>query len=206
MKNIFSWYYRNKNPKKEDSDYSVANKCTKLTQNDRENLNKEELIKMKEFEYGRYTEILRELKMKYQFKKKTITYLISCQWLNAWIDYVTGDRPYPGPIDNRTLWHLIFSKNEVKRKRDYYVIDGKIWEFLHGIYGGGPILHKEKNEVNSDTVSMRSSMTSFKGTSAGIVITETASQSDLGIISRENSFATRVGQDKDLWLNHNNSK
>lgn len=174
--------------------------------NDRVNLSKEEIIKIKEFEYRRYTDILKDLKIKYQLKKKSITYLISWQWLNAWIDYVTGDTPYPGPIDNRTLWHLIFSKTEVKRKRDYYVIDAKIWEFLHGIYGGGPILHKEKNEVNSETVSMRSSITSFEGTSAGIVITETVSQSDLGVIGRDNNLAGRFGQDKDMSWNQNNSK
>lgn len=44
---------------------------------------------------------------------------------------------------------------------------------------------------------MRSSITSFEGTSAGIVITETVSQSDLGAIGRDNNLAGRFGQDKD---------
>ena len=64
---------------------------------------------------------------------------------------------------------MIFNNEKVERKRDYYVVDRKIWDFLHGIYGGGPILHKQKKEVNSETVSVRSSTTSL-GTNIGNVM------------------------------------
>jgi hypothetical protein len=83
------------------------------------------------------------------------------------------------------------TKQEVKRKRDYYIVDQKVWEFLHGIYGGGPILHKEKKDVNFDTVSMRSS-TSFEGTSIGNNITDTVSISDFGMATRDGTNSKRL--------------
>jgi len=87
------------------------------------------------------------------------------------LDYIEKNAPHPGPIDNRALWHLIFNNKEVQRKRDYYIVEKNIWNFLHGIYNGGPILHKDKKEVNSETVSVRSSTTSL-GASIGNIIFE----------------------------------
>lgn len=87
------------------------------------------------------------------------------------MDYIEKNAPHPGPIDNRALWHLIFNNKEVQRKRDYYIVEKNIWNFLHGIYNGGPILHKDKKEVNSETVSVRSSTTSL-GASIGNIIFE----------------------------------
>lgn len=193
--------------KKEDSeeeehdDIKSANAKTDLPLKD-----KSDLRKIKDFEYSRYLDILRECKRKYQFKKKKITYLISCSWLDSWLDYVDGEGPHPGPIDNRALWHSIFSKKEVKRKRDYYIIDQKVWEFLHGIYNGGPILHKEKKEVNLETVSVRSSVTSFEGTNIGNMVSDTVSQSDMGLVGRENSMTNKLGPDKDPMSAWNTSK
>lgn len=163
------------------------------------------MLKNKRSEYIRYTEILKECKLKYNFSKKKITFLISCNWLNAWLDYVDGDGPHPGEIDNRALWYAIFNKKEVKRKEDFYVVDKKIWEFLHAIYKGGPILHKEKKEVNSETVSVRSSVTSLEGTCIGNIITDTISQSEFSVINRDNSMPKKSTFEK-VVSNISNSK
>lgn len=173
---------------------------------------------MKLYEYKRYTEILKEVKMKYQIHKKQHAFLISWGWLDSWIKYVTSDGVHPGPIDNRALWYLILNNKSVVRKKDYYIIDQKIWEFLHGIYTGGPILHKDgRKETNSETVSVRSSLTSFDGTSVGNMNIETISQSDLGLppifeklqsskmtsdsTFKKSSFASNIILDKDNMLN-----
>jgi hypothetical protein len=151
-------------------------------------LNVAEIQMKKNSEYRRYSEILKECKVHYKFGKQKITFLISCSWLNTWLDYVDGDGVYPGEIDNRALWHSIFNKKEVKRKEDYYIIDKKVWVLLHRIYSGGPILHKEKKEVNFETVSVNTSITSFDGTNYGYIVSDTVSQSEFSVVNRENSL------------------
>jgi hypothetical protein len=146
----------------------------------------------KNLEYKRYAEILKECKIHYKFGKQKITFLISCLWLNSWLDYVDGDGTHPGEIDNRALWHAIFNNKEVERKKDFFIIDKKIWILLHQIYSGGPILHKTKKEVNSETVSVRSSITSFEGTNYPYNVTETVSQSEFSVVNRENSLSKKT--------------
>ena len=150
---------------------------------------KADMEKVKLYEYKRYTEIWKEVRLKLKVNPKKTTFLISWRWLNSWVKYVTSNGSHPGPIDNRALWHNIFNEKKVERGADYYIIDQKIWEYLHNIYTGGPILHKEKNDVNSETVSVRSSLTSFDGTSVGGAGIETETQSNFGAgVSRENSI------------------
>jgi ubiquitin C-terminal hydrolase len=139
-------------------------------------------------EYQRYLEILKDWRIGFAIHKKKVTYLVSCSWFNNWLDYVSGDSSNPGPIDNRSLWHLIYNKLEVVHKKDYFVLDEKVWEYLHEIYQGGPILHKHKKQVNLDTVSMRSSTTSFEGASVWNMISDNVSQSDIGGVAVKSSW------------------
>ena len=115
--------------------------------------------------------------------------------MNKWFNFASKDGPHPGPIDNRALWYAIFNKKHVERTKDYYVVNQKVWDFLHNIYAGGPILHKEKREVNFETVSMMSSITSFEGTNIGNMVTDTVSQSDIGATTLGNGFRLSINND-----------
>ncbi|KAG0251884.1 Ubiquitin carboxyl-terminal hydrolase 20 [Mortierella polycephala] len=65
-------------------------------------------------------------------------YLIGADWLKEWHAFKAGDRP-PGPIKNsQFLKDNGQPRAGMKRGTDYRGINRNVWNYLHGIYGGGP--------------------------------------------------------------------
>ena len=69
-------------------------------------------------------------------------YLISREWVNAWLRFVTSSRaPPPGHISNETL--LDACGNPLPNLRpvtNYRAVTVDVWNFYYKIYGGGPVL------------------------------------------------------------------
>ncbi|KAF9958001.1 Ubiquitin carboxyl-terminal hydrolase 33 [Mortierella alpina] len=65
-------------------------------------------------------------------------YLIGADWLKEWHAFKAGDKP-PGPIRNsQFLKDNGQPRAGMKRGTDYRGINYNVWNYLHGIYGGGP--------------------------------------------------------------------
>uniref|UniRef100_A0A3P9PXP9 Ubiquitin carboxyl-terminal hydrolase n=1 Tax=Poecilia reticulata TaxID=8081 RepID=A0A3P9PXP9_POERE len=70
-----------------------------------------------------------------------VIYCISMQWFREWEGFVKGkDNDPPGPIDNSKIsvnknGHFI-----LKQGADSGQISEETWNFLHSIYGGGPLV------------------------------------------------------------------
>uniref|UniRef100_A0A1A9WNC7 ubiquitinyl hydrolase 1 n=1 Tax=Glossina brevipalpis TaxID=37001 RepID=A0A1A9WNC7_9MUSC len=73
-------------------------------------------------------------------------YAISMSWLRKWQQFARGQtHKEPGPINNTSI---VASGNELTQKfspvrsvrlgSDYAQLNASLWNFLHGIYGGGP--------------------------------------------------------------------
>ena len=69
---------------------------------------------------------------------------ISVPWLQAWLEYAGGTGMVPGPIDNSPLLVRTFRPWDInpdaKIRRDYRAIRREAWDYLHTIYGGGPLI------------------------------------------------------------------
>lgn len=70
-----------------------------------------------------------------------VIYCISMQWFREWEGFVKGkDNDPPGPIDNSKI---SINKNGhfiLKQGADSGQISEETWNFLHSIYGGGPLV------------------------------------------------------------------
>uniref|UniRef100_A0A3B5R2C8 Ubiquitin carboxyl-terminal hydrolase n=1 Tax=Xiphophorus maculatus TaxID=8083 RepID=A0A3B5R2C8_XIPMA len=70
-----------------------------------------------------------------------VIYCISMQWFREWEGFVKGkDNDPPGPIDNSKI---AVNKNGhfiLKQGADSGQISEETWNFLHSIYGGGPLV------------------------------------------------------------------
>ncbi|KAF9426092.1 Ubiquitin carboxyl-terminal hydrolase 33 [Podila epigama] len=65
-------------------------------------------------------------------------YLIGADWLKEWHAFKAGDKP-PGPIRNsQFLKDNGQPRAGMKRGTDYRGINYSVWQYLYGIYGGGP--------------------------------------------------------------------
>ncbi|KAF9910868.1 Ubiquitin carboxyl-terminal hydrolase 33 [Linnemannia zychae] len=65
-------------------------------------------------------------------------YLIGADWLKEWHSFKAGDKP-PGPIRNsQFLKDNGQPRAGMKRGTDYRGINVVVWNYLQGIYGGGP--------------------------------------------------------------------
>lgn len=71
----------------------------------------------------------------------SIIYAISMAWFKDWENFVKAktDSP-PDPIDNRRIMVLKNGQPFLKTGSDYGQLSREMWQFLHGIYGGGPEL------------------------------------------------------------------
>lgn len=70
-----------------------------------------------------------------------IIYAISMAWFKDWENFVKAktDTP-PDPIDNSRITVLKNGQPFLKSGSDYGQLSREMWQFLHGIYGGGPEL------------------------------------------------------------------
>ncbi|KAK7944879.1 hypothetical protein WMY93_000607 [Mugilogobius chulae] len=87
-----------------------------------------------------------------------VIYCISMHWFREWEGFVKGkDNDSPGPIDNSKI---AVNKNghlSLKQGADSGQISEETWNFLHSIYGGGPLLtvrpsvtHQESENSQSE--------------------------------------------------------
>ena len=75
-------------------------------------------------------------------------YLIHSKWLDSWLSYVQATSRLPGFISNRELVNIsgvepnivVSMKRDIKVKIDFRPIKKVVWQYLFGLYGGGPIL------------------------------------------------------------------
>lgn len=66
-------------------------------------------------------------------------YLISAVWMAAWLSFVKGEQPPPGPVNNLFLVTLSAARPPLP-KLDFKLISPAVWEFIFRRYGGGPVI------------------------------------------------------------------
>ena len=68
-----------------------------------------------------------------------ICYLISAAWMATWLEFVKGQCPPPGPVNNRFLISLSATRQPLP-KLDFKLVSAGVWEFIYKLYGGGPVM------------------------------------------------------------------
>lgn len=90
----------------------------------------------------RKTEIDTFIKLNKEFQAEeapTVILCISMQWFREWEGFVKGkDNEPPGPIDNSKIGIMKGGHMQLKQGADYGQISEETWQYLLGIYGGGP--------------------------------------------------------------------
>lgn len=75
-------------------------------------------------------------------------YILDTFWLTAWKQFVCGLGPPPGAIDNS---RLVSSSGQampgLRAVDDYRGVNGTIWGFWYGRYGGGPTIRRTTMDV-----------------------------------------------------------
>uniref|UniRef100_A0A8C3B0B1 Ubiquitin carboxyl-terminal hydrolase n=1 Tax=Cyclopterus lumpus TaxID=8103 RepID=A0A8C3B0B1_CYCLU len=75
-----------------------------------------------------------------------VIYCISMQWFREWEGFVKGkDNDPPGPIDNSKITVNKNGHLTLKQGADSGQISEETWNFLHSIYGGGPLVTVRPN-------------------------------------------------------------
>ncbi|KPP65904.1 ubiquitin carboxyl-terminal hydrolase 33-like [Scleropages formosus] len=86
-----------------------------------------------------------------------VIYCISMQWFREWEAFVKGkDSDLPGPIDNTKI---AVNKNghlTLKQGADSGQISEETWNFLHLIYGGGPVVTVRPNVAHQESEASQS--------------------------------------------------
>lgn len=71
-------------------------------------------------------------------------YLISAAWLQTWIRFKSGLSGPPGPVDNKVLLDSSGQpRPNLSRSIHYRGVNERVWSYLHGIYGGGPMIRSK---------------------------------------------------------------
>ncbi|XP_046695051.1 ubiquitin carboxyl-terminal hydrolase 20 isoform X3 [Silurus meridionalis] len=105
----------------------------------------------------RKTEIDTFIKLNKEFQAEeapTVILCISMQWFREWENFVKGkDNEPPGPIDNSKITVMKGGHAQLKHGADYGQISEETWQYLLGIYGGGPEIAVRQNvsSPESDT-------------------------------------------------------
>jgi hypothetical protein len=90
---------------------------------------------------------------------RTKWYIISSVWLKRWRDFINGEGTTdgtgrgilpPGPIDNARLLGKGGAPLSHLRPADHFRgVNYDVWTFLHDIYGGGPVLARDRIELKA---------------------------------------------------------
>ncbi|XP_077592966.1 ubiquitin carboxyl-terminal hydrolase 20 [Stigmatopora nigra] len=90
----------------------------------------------------RKTEIDTFIKLNKEFQAEEAPAVILCiamHWFRQWETFVKGkDNELPGPIDNSKIGVMKGGHVQLKQGADYGQISQETWQYLWGIYGGGP--------------------------------------------------------------------
>ncbi|XP_035026744.1 ubiquitin carboxyl-terminal hydrolase 33 isoform X1 [Hippoglossus stenolepis] len=86
-----------------------------------------------------------------------VIYCISMQWFRDWEGFVKGkDNDPPGPIDNSKITVNKNGHLTLKQGADSGQISEETWNFLHSIYGGGPLVTVRPNVPHQEAESSHS--------------------------------------------------
>uniref|UniRef100_A0A8C8E080 Ubiquitin carboxyl-terminal hydrolase 33 n=1 Tax=Oryzias sinensis TaxID=183150 RepID=A0A8C8E080_9TELE len=81
-----------------------------------------------------------------------VIYCISMQWFREWEGFVKGkDNDIPGPIDNSKITANKNGHLTLRQGADSGQISEETWNFLHSIYGGGPLVTFRPNVNHQET-------------------------------------------------------
>mmetsp|Transcript_64572 Transcript_64572/g.154278 ORF Transcript_64572/g.154278 Transcript_64572/m.154278 type:complete len:326 (+) Transcript_64572:63-1040(+) len=89
-------------------------------------------------------------------------YLVDAEWLKQWCLYTQLKGPRPGPINNHKLLDMTSltcpkPKSNLKAARDYRGLCFEAWQYLEGIYGGGPRISGGYVDIYSPSIRIDSS-------------------------------------------------
>ncbi|KAG7238586.1 hypothetical protein INR49_030660 [Caranx melampygus] len=85
----------------------------------------------------------------------TVILCISMQWFREWESFVKGkDNEPPGPIDNSKIGVMKGGHIQLKQGADYGQISEETWQYLLGIYGGGPEIAVRQTVAPADPDSL----------------------------------------------------
>uniref|UniRef100_A0A7N6AND4 Ubiquitin carboxyl-terminal hydrolase n=1 Tax=Anabas testudineus TaxID=64144 RepID=A0A7N6AND4_ANATE len=106
----------------------------------------------------RKTEIDTFIKLNKEFQAEeapTVILCISMQWFREWESFVKGkDNEPPGPIDNSKIGVMKGGHIQLKQGADYGQISEETWQYLLGIYGGGPEIAVRQTVAPADPDSL----------------------------------------------------
>ncbi|XP_034094759.1 ubiquitin carboxyl-terminal hydrolase 20 isoform X4 [Gymnodraco acuticeps] len=106
----------------------------------------------------RKTEIDTFIKLNKEFQAEeapTVILCISMQWFREWEGFVKGkDNEPPGPIDNSKIGVMKGGHIQLKQGADYGQISEETWQYLLGIYGGGPEIAVRQTVAPADPDSL----------------------------------------------------
>uniref|UniRef100_A0A3P9JHZ8 Ubiquitin carboxyl-terminal hydrolase n=1 Tax=Oryzias latipes TaxID=8090 RepID=A0A3P9JHZ8_ORYLA len=106
----------------------------------------------------RKTEIDTFIKLNKEFQAEeapTVILCISMQWFREWESFVKGkDNEPPGPIDNSKICVMKGGHIQLKQGADYGQISEETWQYLLGIYGGGPEIAVRQTVAPADPDSL----------------------------------------------------
>uniref|UniRef100_A0A7N8YCI0 Ubiquitin carboxyl-terminal hydrolase n=1 Tax=Mastacembelus armatus TaxID=205130 RepID=A0A7N8YCI0_9TELE len=117
-------------------------------------------IEVEKLEKRRKSELDMFVRLNKAFQEEespVVIYCISMQWFREWEGFVKGkDNDPPGPIDNSKI---AVNKNNhltLKQGADSGQISEETWNFLHSIYGGGPLVTVRPNISHQEAESSQS--------------------------------------------------
>ncbi|XP_074655920.1 ubiquitin carboxyl-terminal hydrolase 20-like [Tubulanus polymorphus] len=116
----------------------------------------EKLLKRQKFEMETF------IKLNDEFRNEAdpeVIYTISMSWFKDWENFVRGkDDDAPGPIDNSKIAMTKNGVQMLKSTSDYGQLSVEMWQFLYGIYGGGPeLVFKDNGSVSTTTTTTTTS-------------------------------------------------
>uniref|UniRef100_A0A3Q3XBI4 Ubiquitin carboxyl-terminal hydrolase n=1 Tax=Mola mola TaxID=94237 RepID=A0A3Q3XBI4_MOLML len=106
-------------------------------------------IEIEKLEKRRKSELDMFVRLNKAFQEEespVVIYCISMQWFREWEGFVKGkDNDPPGPIDNSKITVNKNGHLTLKQGADSGQISEETWNFLHSIYGGGPLVTVRPN-------------------------------------------------------------
>ncbi|XP_061879259.1 ubiquitin carboxyl-terminal hydrolase 33 isoform X2 [Entelurus aequoreus] len=117
-------------------------------------------IEIEKLERRRKSELDMFIRLNKAFQEEespVVIYCISMQWFREWEGFVKGkDNDPPGPIDNSKITVNKGGHLTLKQGADSGQISEETWNFLHAIYGGGPLVTVWPNVGHQETETSQS--------------------------------------------------
>uniref|UniRef100_A0A7N8XCD0 Ubiquitin carboxyl-terminal hydrolase n=1 Tax=Mastacembelus armatus TaxID=205130 RepID=A0A7N8XCD0_9TELE len=112
----------------------------------------EALAKRRKMEIDTFIKLNKEFQAE---EAPTVILCISMQWFREWESFVKGkDNDPPGPIDNSKIGVMKGGHIQLKQGADYGQISEETWQYLLGIYGGGPEIAVRQTVAPADPDSL----------------------------------------------------